>query len=70
MRDGQSGHSGEDSALISCQCKSLALGLERPSQGGRDEQAHPMLSSITFMSWRPLQLPCCRERICTSLQGS
>lgn len=28
MTDGQSGHGEEDSALISCWCKSLALGLK------------------------------------------
>lgn len=38
MTDGQSGHCGEYSALISCQCKSLALGLKQTSQGGRDEE--------------------------------
>lgn len=39
MVDRQSGHRGEDSALISWQRKSLALGLKKPSEGGRDQQA-------------------------------
>lgn len=68
MMDGQSGLCGEDSALISCQSDSLALGLKNLiSVAENSRHPCPTLSNIAFM--RPLQSSCCRERICTSLQG-